>query len=508
MFGLADAQHCELGSAWFDDVGVGLILTLSINFFVALKDVCLWWPLEATIRTWYRCRLRAGHFVRGHQREFNKLLLGSEFEPWDRLPLAMNTVFVALFYGSGMPILYGVAFLVLFALYWADKIALIRHFRAPPQYDERVTLAQLHIMPWAVVLHGFIACWIFGNESLTHSCVLPEAWTLIYFQIGDVIGGSAHDGFLVILEHVLRAAALPVFAFLCLVFTALLIRGLFGHLLTSVLSQIVQVCFCRKRGLSKVIGLRPFPEEKQGFDSRAILSTFNIENNPHYHDALKGAKAERQERLHHLEDTFTGAVSQIASAKSFMGTIDADGDGTVSLEEAKGAGMSEDQFKTLDIDNDGQVTLEETMATKAAGLHTHTSQATNGGGGGGSVANKQISNATGGDGDDEEGANTGVSKDGGDEDGASVTVEEKGEAVLDSGARSTESKGEPKPLTGGGVLVDPSLQPALSPEDAPPESEATSQSSGVHREPFAADETSNDDVGGTKLRTQPIHINP
>ena len=361
--------------------------------------------------------------------------------------MAMNTVFVALFYGSGMPILYFVAFVVLFALYWADKVALIRHFRAPPQYDERVTLAQLRIMPWAAVLHGLIACWIFGNESLTHSCVLPEAWTLIYSQIGDVIGGSAHDGFLVILEHVLRAAALPVFAFLCLVLTALLIRDLFGHLLTSVLSQIVQVCFCRKRGLAKVIGLRPFPEEKHGFDSRAILSTFNIENNPHYHDALKGAKAERQERLHHLEGKFTGAVSQIASAKSFMGTIDADGDGTVSLEEAKGAGMSEDQFKTLDIDSDGQVTLEEAMAMKAA-------EATHGGGGGNSVA-KQISNAIGGDGDvgdDEEGANTGVIKDGGDEDGESVMVEGKGEAVLDTGARNAESKGEPKPLTGGGAL--------------------------------------------------------
>ena len=46
-----------------------------------------------------------------------------------------------------------------------------------------------------------------------------------------------------------------------------------------------------------------------------------------------------------------------------MGRLDDDGDGTMSLEEAKAAGFSEEQFKVMDIDNDGQVTLEEMTRT-------------------------------------------------------------------------------------------------------------------------------------------------
>ena len=48
-----------------------------------------------------------------------------------------------------------------------------------------------------------------------------------------------------------------------------------------------------------------------------------------------------------------------ADAKLFMGSLDDGGGGTMSLEEAKAAGFSEEQFKAMDIDNDGQVTLEE-----------------------------------------------------------------------------------------------------------------------------------------------------
>ena len=81
----------------------------------------------------------------------------------------------------------------------------------------------------------------------------------------------------------------------------------------------------------------------------------------HGHDDMSNAEKTTLIRIH-----------SFASAKSFMGKLDADDDGIMSLEEAKVAGFSDEQCKTMDIDNDGQVALEEmtqiaSLASRVAG---------------------------------------------------------------------------------------------------------------------------------------------
>ena len=81
----------------------------------------------------------------------------------------------------------------------------------------------------------------------------------------------------------------------------------------------------------------------------------------HGHDDMSNAEKTTLIRIH-----------SFASAKSFMGKLDADDDGIMSLEEAKVAGFSDEQCKTMDTDNDGQVALEEmtqiaSLASRVAG---------------------------------------------------------------------------------------------------------------------------------------------
>lgn len=44
---------------------------------------------------------------------------------------------------------------------------------------------------------------------------------------------------------------------------------------------------------------------------------------------------------------------------TFFAAADADGDGMLSLEEAKAQGMSEEMFRQIDADGNGQLTQEE-----------------------------------------------------------------------------------------------------------------------------------------------------
>ena len=47
-------------------------------------------------------------------------------------------VYVVMFYGSGMPILYFVAAVYFFATYWADKILVFTFYRKPEMLDEKL----------------------------------------------------------------------------------------------------------------------------------------------------------------------------------------------------------------------------------------------------------------------------------------------------------------------------------------------------------------------------------
>eukprot|EP00947_MAST-08B_sp_MAST-8B-sp1_P004559 g4559.t1 len=359
--GLPESPHCEMSSDWFATVGFSLTFTLFINVLVALKDVAFWMPVEALQRECVRCRVRRGSFVRGTQRELNRLMMKSEWEIWDRFPLAMNTVFVALCYGSGLPILYLIAFVALLAQYCADKYAMLHHFRAPPQFDKHIAMWCIEVMPISLLFHGIIGIWVYGNVHLTDSCLLGtedkdglagsgSAFAAVgnaadtVFQgtrsgTGSGGGSPQHVGaslsltvtmWDLIRAHVLRTAALPVVLFLVVLAAWLILRWTFGTLLCRPLARLLtcRCCVCCRNAMSiREIGLRPFDEEKAGFEERSIQFEYDIEKHPHYRDALHGAdslgilsaKAARNKRLNqtfHKKVKTAGLLSHLVGPPS------------------------------------------------------------------------------------------------------------------------------------------------------------------------------------------------
>ena len=51
----------------------------------------------------------------------------------------LNVIFVTFMYGLGMPILFPIAFLSCFVLYFVEKTMLYYGYRVPPMYDERLS---------------------------------------------------------------------------------------------------------------------------------------------------------------------------------------------------------------------------------------------------------------------------------------------------------------------------------------------------------------------------------
>jgi hypothetical protein len=89
---------------------------------------------------------------------------GAEYPLWKRYANMLNIMFVIMTYNSGIPMLNVFGVIYFFMAYWADKIAILRGCKRPPQYDEKLPMAATNYMSIAMGAHLVFATWFFGCE--------------------------------------------------------------------------------------------------------------------------------------------------------------------------------------------------------------------------------------------------------------------------------------------------------------------------------------------------------
>lgn len=78
--------------------------------------------------------------------------------------MAVNTIFVTLFYSSGMPILLGMTAFFFWGKFYVDKYMLLRYNSKPPAYDEKIALEVADLLPWVIDIHLIMAIMMYGCE--------------------------------------------------------------------------------------------------------------------------------------------------------------------------------------------------------------------------------------------------------------------------------------------------------------------------------------------------------
>lgn len=100
------------------------------------------------------------------QRDMNLFSIGPNFEMIPKYALALNTIFVTLFYCSGMPILLFFGAASLFLQYWVEKYLILRFYSRPPSYNHDINTITLRIMPVAIILHLAMGIYTYGSEDI------------------------------------------------------------------------------------------------------------------------------------------------------------------------------------------------------------------------------------------------------------------------------------------------------------------------------------------------------
>lgn len=149
----------DLDRLWYNNVGSKVIYTWIIN----IVSPHLIYFLLTPVIYWFRKRSARKSFI---QRDMNLFSLGPDFEMIPKYALALNTVFVTLFYCSGMPVLLFFGTTSLFLQYWVEKILLLRFYARPPNYNHDINTITLRIIPLALIFHLAMGVYTYGSEDI------------------------------------------------------------------------------------------------------------------------------------------------------------------------------------------------------------------------------------------------------------------------------------------------------------------------------------------------------
>lgn len=146
--------------SWYTNVGATITLTMLISIgsphLVTLLIVC---PLKALKRKYCWKKHKTQH-------ELNTAFLGAEFDMATKASQITNVIFTCFLYSGGMPLLNAVCCLTLLCVYWTDKYLLLRFYRRPPYYSEKINAKIVEMMPLAVFFHACFSFYMYGTETI------------------------------------------------------------------------------------------------------------------------------------------------------------------------------------------------------------------------------------------------------------------------------------------------------------------------------------------------------
>lgn len=94
---------------------------------------------------------------------------GPDYEIFLRYAFILKFVYISLVYGFALPILFPITLVAMVNVYVTDKIALAYFYKAPPNYDKKMTTRAIQVLKYPIYLGLGMAAYaahyqeIFGN---------------------------------------------------------------------------------------------------------------------------------------------------------------------------------------------------------------------------------------------------------------------------------------------------------------------------------------------------------
>jgi hypothetical protein len=119
---------------------------------------------------------------------YRTLYSGAQYIVHFRYSSMLNTFYIAMLYGAGMPVLFLLAVFKFFNIYVTERLFLTYFAVQPPSLDDKLTnnaIEWLRISPILMILNGY---WMLGNRQIFHN-----EWSLIKNSAEKMVSGHTLD---------------------------------------------------------------------------------------------------------------------------------------------------------------------------------------------------------------------------------------------------------------------------------------------------------------------------
>ena len=140
--GLFSGIYTDLTSQWFLDIGTMITYTALLNAIFPVLEFIFGWSRRLILRMWDQrscCPCDKRKSRAKSIASFEDIYSGPVFAAHYGLAFIVSIVYVAFFYGPGIPILIPITFAGLIINYVTERLAMAYSYMKPPMYDSSLS---------------------------------------------------------------------------------------------------------------------------------------------------------------------------------------------------------------------------------------------------------------------------------------------------------------------------------------------------------------------------------
>lgn len=166
---------------WYIDVGTQIILAMILEVgapHIIPISMLIFYSFSRFRDRGFTCDKRKSK--KYLQSEYEELYTGPEFHLDARLAQIVAITWTTFMYAPGLPILFIIAGVNFFIIYWIDKWLILRFYRTPKNYDEQSIEFCINQMRWSFYFHIIIGGFVFSNKRILSSTGVTDLFTNEY----------------------------------------------------------------------------------------------------------------------------------------------------------------------------------------------------------------------------------------------------------------------------------------------------------------------------------------